>query len=78
MTLICRKVISCKEIYSDVFSDTFGDASKQILLNCPTPNEVANFNTRKLANILKKASKGRHGTDTVRKVKDLAKKFFWY
>lgn len=62
--------------YSDVFSDTFGDASKQILLNCPTPSEVANFNTRKLANLLKKASRGRHGTDTVRKVKDLAKNSF--
>ena len=62
--------------YADVFSDTFGDASKQILLNCPTPNEVSNFNTRKLANLLKKASKGRHGTDTVRKVKALAKKSF--
>ena len=62
--------------YSDVFSDTFGDASKQILLNCPTPSEVANFNTRKLANLLKKASRGRHGTDTVRKVKSLAKNSF--
>ena len=62
--------------YSDVFSDTFGEASKQILLNCPTPSEVVNFNTKKLANLLKKASKGRHGTDTVRKVKDLAKNSF--
>ena len=62
--------------YSDVFSDTFGDASKQILLNCSTPSEVANFNTKKLANLLKKASKGRHGTDTVRKVKELAKNSF--
>ena len=62
--------------YSDVFSDTFGEASKQILLNCPTPDEVVNFNTRKLANLLKKASKGRHSTDTVRKVKDLAKNSF--
>ena len=62
--------------YSDIFSDVFGNASKQILLNCPTPNEVMNFNTRRLANLLKKASKGRHGTDTVHKVKDLAKNSF--
>lgn len=62
--------------YSGVFSDTFGEASKQILLNCPTPNEVVDFNTKKLANLLKKASKGRHGTETVRKVKDLAKNSF--
>ena len=62
--------------YSDVFSDTFGEASKQILLNCPTPSELVNFNTKKLSNLLKKASKGRHGTDTVRKVKNLAKNSF--
>ena len=62
--------------YSDVFSDTFGEASKQILLNCPTPSELVNFNTRKLSNLLKKASKGRHGTDTARKVKNLAKNSF--
>lgn len=62
--------------YADVFSDTFGEASKQILLNCPTPSELINFNTKKLANLLKKASRGRHGTDTVRKVKDLAKNSF--
>lgn len=62
--------------YSDIFSDTFGEASKQILLNCPTPNEVINFNTRKLANLLKKVSRGRHSTDKVREVKSLAKNSF--
>ena len=62
--------------YSDLFSDIFGEASKQILLNCPTPNEVINFNTRKLANLLKKASRGRHSTDKVREVKSLAKNSF--
>lgn len=62
--------------YSDLFSDTFSEASKQILLNCPTPNEVINFNTKKLANLLKKASRGRHSTDKVREVKSLAKNSF--
>lgn len=62
--------------YSDLFSDTFGEASKQILLNCPTPNEVINFNTKKLANLLKKASHGRHSADKVREVKSLAKSSF--
>ena len=62
--------------YSDLFSDTFSEASKQILLNCPTPNEVVNFNTRKLANLLKKASRGHHSTDKVREVKSLAKNSF--
>ena len=62
--------------YLDLFSDTFSEASKQILLNCPTPNEVVNFNTRKLANLLKKASRGHHSTDKVREVKSLAKNSF--
>ena len=62
--------------YSELFSDTFGEASKQILLNCPTPNEVVNFNTKKLANLLKKASRGRHSTNKVHEVKSLAKNSF--
>lgn len=62
--------------YSDLFSDIFGEASKQILLNCPTPNEVINFNTRKLADLLKKASRGYHSTNKVREVKNLAKNSF--
>lgn len=62
--------------YSDSFSDAFGEASKQILINCPTPYEIVNFNTRKLANLLKKASKGRHSTDKVREIKELAKNSF--
>lgn len=62
--------------YSDSFSDVFGEASKQILINCPTPNEIVNFNTRKLANLLKKASKGRHSTYKVKEIKALAKNSF--
>jgi transposase len=62
--------------YSDSFSDVFGEASKQILINCPTPNELINFNTKKLANLLKKSSKGRHSTDKVRELKALAKNSF--
>ena len=62
--------------YSDSFSDVLGEASKQILINCPTPNEIVNFNTRKLANLLKNASKGHHSTDKVREIKALAKNSF--
>ena len=62
--------------YSDSFSDVFGEASKQILINCPTPYEIVNFNTKKLANLLKKASNGRHSTDKVREIKELAKNSF--
>ena len=62
--------------YSDVFSDTFGESSTQILLNCPIPDEVLKFNTTKLANILKKASNGRFGKDKVKEIKTLAKNTF--
>lgn len=62
--------------YSDSFSDIFGKASMQILINCPTPNEIVNFNTKKLANLLKKASKGRHSTDKVKEIKSIAKNSF--
>ena len=62
--------------YSDLFSDVFGEASKQILLNCPTPDELINFNTKKLANLLKKASKGRHSTAKVQEAKSLAQSSF--
>jgi transposase len=62
--------------YSELFSDTFGEASKQILLNCPTPNEIINFNTKKLANLLKKSSRGRFSTNKVREVKSLAQNSF--
>jgi transposase len=62
--------------YSKVFSDTFGESSKQILLNCPTPAELLNFNTVKLANILNKSSKGRFNKDKVYEIKDLAKNTF--
>ena len=62
--------------YSDSFSDIFGEASKQILINCPTPNEIINFSTKKLANLLKKSSRGRHSTDKVREIKELAKNSF--
>ena len=62
--------------YSDVFSDTFGESSTQVLLNCPIPDEVLKFNTTKLANILKKASNGRFGKDKVKEIKTLAKNTF--
>lgn len=62
--------------YSKLFSDTFGESSKQILLNCPTPDEILKFNTTKLSNLLNKSSKGRFGKDKVNEIKSLAKNTF--
>lgn len=62
--------------YSSIFSDMFGDSSKQILLNCTTPEDILKFNTRKLSNILSKASKGRFKTKKVKSIKEIAKTSF--
>lgn len=62
--------------YSKIFSDTFGQASIQILLNCNTPSDILNFNTRKLSNLLSTASRGRFGKEKVLEIKDIAKNSF--
>lgn len=62
--------------YANIFSDTFGESSMQILLNCPTPNELLSFNTKKLSNMIDKASRGRFGTAKVKEIKAIAKKSF--
>lgn len=62
--------------YSTLFSDTFGEASKQLLLNCNTPEDILAFNTTKLSKILSKASKGRFDTTKVKSIKEVAKNSF--
>lgn len=62
--------------YSSIFSDTFGEASKQLLLNCNTPEDILDFNTTKLSKILSKASRGRFNTDKVKSIKAIAKNSF--
>ena len=42
--------------YDNLFSDTFGSSSTELLLNCPTPEDMLAISTRKLTNILNKAS----------------------
>jgi transposase len=58
--------------YAKLFSDTFGVASREVLLNYSTPEELGQINTRKLANLLDKASKGRFGKDKALQIKDVA------
>lgn len=62
--------------YSTIFSDTFGEASKQLLLNCNTPEDILKFNTTKLSKILSKASRGRFKADKVKAIKEIAKTSF--
>ena len=45
--------------YDSLFSDTFGVASKEVLSQYSTPEDLLSVSTRKLSNLLEKASHGR-------------------
>ena len=62
--------------YTTIFSDTFGMTSKQLLLKYPTPEEMLKVNTRTLANLLNKSSKGRFSSDKAKELKSIAKESF--
>lgn len=62
--------------YKKLFCDTFGVTSKQLLLNCPTPDDIIKISTTKLANLLSKNSKGRFNKDTALNIKEVASKSF--
>ena len=62
--------------YSSLFSDVFGTTSKQILLECPTPEAILKINTIKLSNLLSKNSRGRKGKTDAKLLKETAKNSF--
>lgn len=62
--------------YKSAFSDVFGATSKQILLECPTPESILKINTLKLSNLLSKNSRGRMTKSTAKSLKELAKNSF--
>lgn len=62
--------------YDKLFSDTFGSSSTQLLLKCPTPEDMLAISTRKLTNILNKASRGRLGKEKAEELKAAAKDTF--
>jgi transposase len=62
--------------YQKFFSDVFGASSKEILLKCPTPEDVLAISTKKLSKILEKASKGRFGLEKAENLKSVAKNSF--
>ncbi len=62
--------------YDKLFSDTFGSSSTELLLNCPTPEDMLAISTRKLTNILNKASHRRFGREKAEQLKDAAKNTF--
>jgi len=58
--------------YANLFSDTFGTTSKELLLNYPTPDDMLAVSTRKLTTFLNKASHGRFGEEKAKAVRSAA------
>ena len=58
--------------YANLFSDTFGTTSKELLLNYPTPDDMLAVSTRKLTTFLNKASHGRFGEEKAKAVRSTA------
>ncbi|MGI6545132.1 MAG: IS110 family transposase [Fastidiosipilaceae bacterium] len=58
--------------YDQLFSNLFGENSKAFLKSYGTPEQVIDVNTKSLATLLRKASRGHHSTDKAREIKSLA------
>lgn len=62
--------------YESLFSDTFGVTSKELLLQCPTPEDMLAISTRKLTTLLNRASRGRFGEGKAKELRDAAANSF--
>jgi transposase len=62
--------------YGKLFSDTFGVASTELLLNCQTPEDIVAIPTKKLVSILNKSSHGRFGEAKANELKAVAENSF--
>ncbi len=60
--------------YDALFSNMFGESSKAFLKTCGTPEQTVELDTKSLAALLRKASRGRHGTKKAEEIKDLAER----
>ena len=59
--------------YEKLFSNIFGESSKAYLKTYGTPEQCLEANTKSLATLLRKASRGRHGTAKAKELKAAAK-----
>lgn len=75
-----RKVIALLDQvfpeYQQLFSDTFGVTSMQLLSEYTTPEDILAVDTDKLCQLLSDASRGRFGMDKALQIKDAAKTSF--
>ena len=58
--------------YTDLFSDTFGTASKELLLKYPTPDDMMTVSNRKLTTFLNKVSHGRFDEEKTKEIRTAA------
>jgi transposase len=62
--------------YAQLFSDTFGVTSVEVLKKYPTPDALSKVSTRRLASFLEKVSKGRFKEEKAYELKAIAKGTF--
>ena len=62
--------------YTQIFSDTFGKPSKEILTKYPLPKDILNEDLESLAKVLSTSSKGRLGYSKAEQLQNLAKESF--
>lgn len=71
----CRVIALLDQVfpeYEKLFSDMFGKASKELLLNYQTPEDLLEISSAKLASLLTKASKGKFKMAKAEQVKNAA------
>ena len=75
-----RKVIALLDQvfpeYEKLFSDSFGLSSMELLSQYTTPEEMLSVSSQQLAEVLKKASRGRLGAEKAVEIQDAAKNSF--
>ena len=62
--------------YTQIFSDTLGKTSKEILTKYPLPKDILNEDLESLAKVLSTSSKGRLGYSKAEQLQNLAKESF--
>ena len=62
--------------YKQAFYNVFGTTSLALLKEASTAEDIANMNTKKLANLLSNNSRGRFSTNEAKSLKELAKNTF--
>ena len=62
--------------FTALFSNAFGETAKQLLLTAPTPEDILKLSSKRLYNLVNKASKGRFKQDFVSNLIQTAKGSF--